>query len=80
MSVVPRLALKPHWLSGRCSSAIVGTSLFSNTLAKILLAMERTVIPRLFEQSDFSPLFLYRVIMTAVKNDIECWTSIFPHL
>ena len=46
MSVAPRLALKPHWLSGRCFPAIVGTSLFSNTLATILPAMERIVIPR----------------------------------
>ena len=35
MSVVLRLALKPHWLSERCSSAIAGTSLFSNTLLRI---------------------------------------------
>ena len=46
MSVVRRLALKPHWISGRCCSAMVGTGLFSNTLGRILLVMERKVIPR----------------------------------
>ena len=46
MSVVPLLALKPHWLSGRFSSSMVGTSLLSRTRASTLQAMECRVIPK----------------------------------
>ena len=63
MSIVPLLALGPHQLSGRIPSAMVGTSLLSKTLPSNLSAMESRVIPRSFlEQSDFSPLFLYRAM------------------
>ena len=46
MSVVPLLALNPHWVSGRWSSAMLGTNLFRNTRARIFPAMESRVIPR----------------------------------
>ena len=39
MSVMPLLSPKPHWLSGRCSSVMVGTSL-SRSLASTLPVME----------------------------------------
>ena len=45
MSVVLLVALKPHLLSGRCSSAIDGTSLLSKSLARTLPSMEGKVIP-----------------------------------
>ena len=67
MSVVPRLGLKPHWLSGRCSSAIVGTSL----LAIILLRFCRRWREGLYRDSLGSqtfPFFLYWVIMTASRR------------
>ena len=44
MTFVLLLALKPHWLSGRFYSAMVGTSLLSRTLASTLPAMESKVI------------------------------------
>ena len=53
-----------NWFSERYSSVMAGTSLFSRILARILPAMESRVIPRKFEPSDLSPLFLYRVLMT----------------
>ena len=71
MSVVPRFALKPHWLSGRWSSAMVGVSLLSRIRARIFPAMESRVMPLWLEQSAFSPLFLYilyRVIMIALRR------------
>ena len=43
MSVLPLLALKPHWLSGRFSLAMAGTSLFIGILASTLPAMESRV-------------------------------------
>ena len=46
MSVVLLLALKLHWLSGRCSSMMVSTSLFSRILARIFFVMESRVIPQ----------------------------------
>ena len=46
MSVVPLFALKPHWLLGRFSSAMVGTSLLSRILARTFLAMSKRAIPR----------------------------------
>ena len=46
MSVVPRFALKPHWVSGSWSSAMIDTSLFRSTRAKIFPAMGSRVIPR----------------------------------
>ena len=46
MSVVPPLALKSHWVSGRWSSAMVGTNLFRSTRARIFSATESRVIPR----------------------------------
>ena len=57
--------LKPHWLSGRSSSVMVGTSLLSRTVASTLPAMESRVIAQKWEQSGFSPLFLYRAKMMA---------------
>ena len=45
MSVVLLFRLKPHWLSGVLSSAMVGTSLLSSILARIFPAMESRVIP-----------------------------------
>ena len=46
MSVVPRFALKPHWVSGRWSSAMIDTSPFMSTREKIFPAMESRMIPR----------------------------------
>ncbi len=46
LSVVPRLALKPHCVSEMWASAIAGTSRFSITLARILPATDRSVMPR----------------------------------
>ena len=46
MSVESLLALKPHWLSGWFSSAMIGTSLLSKTLACPFSAMGSRVIPR----------------------------------
>lgn len=46
MSVVPLLALKPHWLSEIFSSAMVGMSLLSRILESILPATESSVMPR----------------------------------
>ena len=59
MSVVPLFARKPHWLSGVNSSMMEGMSLFRRMRASTLPAMDRSVMPRLFEQSEFSLLFLY---------------------
>ena len=44
MFVVPLLALKPHWFSGRLSTYMIGTSLLSRILANILPAMESRVM------------------------------------
>ena len=65
MLVVPLLALKLHWLSERKCSVTAGISLLRSTLSRILPAMEKRDIPMWFEQSDFPPLFLYRVMMIA---------------
>ena len=46
MSTVPLLGLNPHWVSGVFSCAIVGMSLFIKTRAKILPAMESSVMLR----------------------------------
>ena len=46
MSVVPLFDLKPHWLSGRFSAAMVGTSLLNGILVRTFLAMNKRVIPR----------------------------------
>ena len=46
MSVEPLLALKPHWVSGRFSSAMVGTSQFSSFQTSTLPVMKSRVIPR----------------------------------
>ena len=46
MSVVPPLALMPHWFSGGFLEHKVGTSLLSRTLASTLPAMESMVIPQ----------------------------------
>ena len=70
MSVVPLLALNPHWVSSRWSSVMVGTNLFKNTWARIFSKMESSVISQYLEQSDFSPLFLYKVMM------ITLWSSL----
>ena len=40
MSVVPLLALKPHWTSGRFSLAMAGMSLLSRTRASTLPEMD----------------------------------------
>ena len=87
MSMVPRLALNPHRVSGRWSSAIVGTNLFRSTRARIFPAMESS-----------DPLFSYKVTMTALQRSlgslpcsqqqtrsswsltVKCWSSIFPEL
>ena len=45
MSVVLLLALKPHWLSGRCSLAMDGTSLLSSILARTLPVKNQRVVP-----------------------------------
>ena len=37
---MPVLPLKPHWLSGRFSLAIVGTSLLNRNMASTLPAMD----------------------------------------
>ena len=44
MSIVPLLALKPHWLSERFSLVMIGTNLLSRTLVSTLAAMESRVI------------------------------------
>ena len=46
LSVVSLLDLNPHWLSDVFSCAIVGMSVFSETRAKILPAMEIRVMPQ----------------------------------
>ena len=40
MSVMPLLALNPHWLHGRFSLAMVGTIMLTKTLACTLPVME----------------------------------------
>ena len=76
MPTVSLLDLNPHWLSGVFSCAIVGMSLFSKTRAKSLSAMESRVMSRKFEQSDFSPLFLYKETMTASLR--SCGSPFLP--
>ena len=66
--MVPRLALKPHLLYDRCFSAMVSTSLFSNTLANILQGMERRNYPVIIGAVRHFPLFFYRVMMTASRK------------
>ena len=68
MLLVPLLALKPHWFSGSWCSATAGTSPLRCTLGSILPMMEGRVIPLWFKQSDFFPLFLYRVMKTASRR------------
>ena len=46
VSVVPLLALRSHWLSGRSSSTMVSTSLLGRTLASTLPAMDCELVPR----------------------------------
>ena len=55
--IVPLLALKPHWLSRRISSAMVGMSLWSRTLASTLPEMESRVIPDNWSNQTFHPCF-----------------------
>ena len=46
MSMVPILALNPHWVSGRWSSAMVIINLFRSTQARIFPMMDSRVIPQ----------------------------------
>ena len=46
ISVVLLLVLNSHWVSGRWSSAMVGTNLFRSTWARIFSAMENRLIPQ----------------------------------
>ena len=67
MSVVPLLAPNPHWVSGRWSSAMVGTNLFRSTRARIFPAMESSdslIVGAIW----LFFLFLYKVMMTASRR------------
>ena len=75
---LPRLARNPHWLSRRTSSSTAVVSLSSKTRARILPAKDSKVTPLLFEQSDFSPLFLYRDTVTASRRSPGT-TPFFQH-
>ena len=61
----PSVGPEPTFTLWRVFPCYRRMSLFSETRAKTLPAMESRVMPRWFEQSGFSPLFLYRETMTA---------------
>ena len=62
MSVMPLLALKPHWLLGRFSSAMVGLSLFGRILANALLSMYRVMMIASQKSYDILPCFQQQTI------------------
>ena len=49
---------------------MTGTNLFRNTPARIFPVIKSRVIPRWLEKSEFYPLFLYSVMMTASQRSL----------
>ena len=58
MSVVPLITLRPYWLPGRFSLAMIGTNLFCRILASTLPAMDSSVILDNFSSQTFHFVFV----------------------
>ena len=62
--------MKSFWVSGRWPSSMVSTNLFRSTRARTFPAMKISLIPWYLEQSDFSPLFLYKMTMISSRRSL----------